>query len=381
MNTYIAKTFPGLEEVLENELKGIGAENTEVLKRAVKFQGSKEILYKSNVCLRTALKILVPLKKFQAKTEKTLYSAVYEYEWEALFNLYNTFVIDAVVNSGLFKHSQYASLKTKDAIVDRFRNKYNKRPSVNKKNPDFRINLHIYNDQCTLSLDSSGESLHKRGYKVKNVKAPLNEVLAAGLIMLSGWDKMSPFIDPMCGSGTLPIEAALLANNIAPGVYRKQFGFENWHDFDPALLRSIKSQYSKKTRNKFTIHGSDISAEAIETTRNNLEKANLINHVELFQQSISDYEPPAEKNGTVIINPPYNIKLKDKDIVAFYQQIGNLLKKKYTGYNVWVFSHHKQALKHIGLHATNKMTLYNGPLECKFQKYRIYEGSLKNKQT
>jgi putative N6-adenine-specific DNA methylase len=381
MNTYIAKTFPGLEEVLENELKGIGAENTEVLNRAVKFQGSKEILYKSNVCLRTALKILVPLKTFQAKSEKMLYSAVYEYEWEALFNLYNTFVIDTVVNSSFFKHSQYASLKTKDAIVDRFRNKYNKRPSVNKKNPDFRINLHIYNDQCTLSLDSSGESLHKRGYKVKNVKAPLNEVLAAGLIMLSGWDKRSPFIDPMCGSGTLPIEAALLANDIAPGIYREQFGFENWHDFDYGLLRSIKSQFSKRAKNKFTIHGSDISAEAIETSRNNIEKANLISHVELFQQSISDYEPPAEKNGTVIINPPYNIKLKDKDIMAFYQQIGNLLKKKYIGYDVWVFSNHKQALKHIGLHATGKMTLYNGPLECKFQKYRIYEGSLKNKQT
>ncbi|MFW5916068.1 MAG: THUMP domain-containing class I SAM-dependent RNA methyltransferase, partial [Bacteroidota bacterium] len=238
MNTYIAKTFLGLEEVLEDELKKMGAENTELLNRAVSFQGEKRMLYKANIYARTALKILVPLKNFQAKSEETLYRNVYEYEWEKLFNLYNTFVIDSVVNSEYFKHSQYASLKTKDAIADRFRNKYNQRPSVNKNNPDFRINLHISKDRCTLSLDSSGESLHKRGYKAKNVKAPLNEVLAAGLIFLTGWDKESPFIDPMCGSGTLPIEAALIANDVPPGIYREKFGFEYWHDFDPSLFRS-----------------------------------------------------------------------------------------------------------------------------------------------
>ena len=381
MNTYIAKTFLGLEEVLEEELKGIGAENTERLNRAVKFQGDKGVLYKANIYTRTSLKILVPLKNFRAKSEKALYHAVYDYEWEKLFNLYNSFVIDSVVNSEYFKHSQYASLKTKDAIVDRFRDKYNKRPSVAKKNPDFRINLHISKDECNLSLDSSGESLHKRGYKAKNVKAPLNEVLAAGLIILSGWDKKSPFIDPMCGSGTLPIEAALIANDIPPGIYREQFGFANWHDFDPALFRSIKNQFRTRPQNKVKIHGCDISEEAIETTRKNLENSNLSRNVELFIQSISEYEPPAEKNGTVIINPPYNYKMKEKDILAFYQNIGNILKKKYTGYEVWLFSHHKKALKNIGLHATNKMTLFNGPLECKFQKYKIYKGTLKNKQT
>ncbi|MBS3769491.1 MAG: THUMP domain-containing protein [Bacteroidales bacterium] len=381
MNTYIAKTFWGLEEVLEEELKKMGAENTEILNRAVKFQGDKSMLYKSNIYSRTALKILVPLKTFQAKSENVLYREVYQYEWEKLFNLYNTFVIDGVVNSGFFKHSQYASLKTKDAIVDRFRNKYNKRPSVNKKFPDFRINLHISGDQCTLSLDSSGDSLHKRGYKTQNVKAPLNEALAAGLIILSGWDKKSPFIDPMCGSGTLLIEAALLANEIPPGIYREAFGFENWHDFDPTLFRSIKNQFRARPRSKVKIHGCDISEEAIEITRKNLEKSNMSRNVELFPQSVSDYQPPSEKTGTVIINPPYGHKLKEHDIQAFYKKIGNILKKKYTGYDVWIFSNHKQALKCIGLHATNKMTLFNGPLECKFQKYKIYEGSLKNKQT
>ncbi len=381
MNTYIAKTFWGLEEVLEEELKKMGAKNTEILNRAVKFQGDKAMLYKSNIYSRTALKILVPLKTFQAKSENVLYREVYQYEWEKLFNLYNTFVIDGVVNSGFFKHSQYASLKTKDAIVDRFRNKYNKRPSVNKKFPDFRINLHISGDQCTLSLDSSGDSLHKRGYKTQNVKAPLNEALAAGLIILSGWDKKSPFIDPMCGSGTLLIEAALLANEIPPGIYREAFGFENWHDFDPTLFRSIKNQFRARPQSKVKIHGCDISEEAIEITRKNLEKSNMGRNVELFPQSVSDYQPPSEKTGTVIINPPYGHKLKEHDIQAFYKKIGNILKKKYTGYDVWIFSHHKQALKSIGLHATNKMTLFNGPLECKFQKYKIYEGSLKNKQT
>jgi putative N6-adenine-specific DNA methylase len=379
MNTYIAKTFPGLEEVLAGEIRQLGGENVEPIKRAVKYEGNKEILYKSNIYLRTALKILLPLKSFKSSDEDGLYREAYEYPWEKLFNLYNTFVVDSVVNSNNFNHSRYVALRVKDAIADRFRNKYDKRPSVNKNNPDFRINLHIFRDQCTLSLDSSGESLHKRGYKVKNVKAPLNEVLAAGMILLSGWDRESPFIDPMCGSGTLPIEAALIANGIPPGIYRDKFGFENWHDFDPQLYGSIKHRIRIKAQNKAEIHGCDISESSIETSKRNLHNTGLEKSVKLFPESFSNYKPPDKKNGTVIINPPYDYKLKNKDIYAFYQNIGNVLKKNYVGYDVWIFSHNIKALKYIGLHASRKLTLFNGPLECKFQKYSIYEGSLKNK--
>ena len=377
-NEYIAKTFLGLEEVLAEEIKKLGADQTTVLNRAVKFQGDKALLYQANLHLHTALKILVPIRKFSCQNEDQLYQAVYEHPWEELFNLYNTFVIDGVVNSRLFKHSHYAALKAKDAIVDRFRNKYNKRPSIDKNHPDFRINLHIFKDQCTLSLDSSGESLHKRGYKAKNVKAPLNEVLAAGLILLSGWDKSSTFVDPMCGSGTLLIEAALLAHNIAPGWYRNQFGFETWHDFDHLLFQELKNKSRPQPRKYPPIHGCDISHQAIETSMNNLQQAGLSKQVMLFEQSMAQYSPPQENKGLVIMNPPYDQKLKEKDILAFYKNIGDILKKKYDGYNVWIFSHHMKALKNIGLHPSTKCTLYNGPLECKFQKYSIYKGSLKN---
>jgi len=378
-NEYIAKTFLGLEQVLAEEIRNLGAKQVQVLNRAVKFQGDKTLLYRANLHLHTALKVLVPIKKFSCKNEDELYQAIYEHPWENLFNLYNTFVMDGVVNSSLFKHSHYAALKAKDAIVDRFRDKYNKRPSIEKHKPDFRINLHIFRDQCTLSLDSSGESLHKRGYKAKNVRAPLNEVLAAGLIRLSGWDASSVFVDPMCGSGTLPIEAALIAHDIAPGWYREHFGFETWHDFDHQLFQELKNKSKPHPKQHPTIHGCDISRQAIETSNNNLQQAGLNKQVKLFEQSLAQYTPPSENQGVVIMNPPYDQKLKEKDILDFYRNIGDILKKKYPGYEVWIFSHHMNALKNLGLHPSSKCTLYNGPLECKFQKYQIYKGSLKKK--
>lgn len=375
---YIAKTFPGLEEVLAGEISELGASGVEVLNRAVKFYGNRAMLYQSNLWLRTALKVLVPIHHFSCSGEKELYSAVYNYPWEKVFNIYNTFVIDGVVNSKFFRHSHYAALKTKDAIADRFRDKYDKRPSVGKNNPDYRINLHIYRDQCTLSLDSSGESLHKRGYKAKNVKAPLNEVLAAGLILLSGWDKSSPFIDPMCGSGTLPIEAAMIAHNIAPGWYRRDFGFQSWHDYDHRLFQELKNKCRPQPSKSAspTIHACDISRQAIETTRRNLEQAGLAKQVTTHETSLARYTPP-ETPGVSIINPPYDQKMKEQDIHSFYQEIGDLLKKHFDGYHVWIFSNHIKALKNVGLHPSKKYTLYNGPLECKFQKYAIYKGSLK----
>ncbi|HKL37704.1 MAG TPA: THUMP domain-containing protein [Bacteroidales bacterium] len=380
-NNYVAKTFLGLEEVLAEEIRELGGQNVQVINRAVRFSGTKALLYEANLKLHTALRILMPFHSFRCAGEKELYQAVYDYAWEKIFNLYNTFIIDGVVHSRYFKHSHFASLKAKDAIADRFRAKYNRRPSVDKNNPDFRINLHIHQDQCTLSLDSSGDSLHKRGYKAKNVKAPLNEVLAAGLILLSGWDKKSPFVDPMCGSATLPIEAALLANDIAPGSFREHFGFMNWQDFEYPLFQEIRNKNLKRPKNPVRIQGCDISSQAIETSQANLENAGLSKRVELFEESMAEHEPPRQENGVAIINPPYGQKLKSTDLDALYQNIGDVLKQKYTGYRVWVFSSNWKALKNIGLHASQKHTLYNGPLECRYQKYSIYGGSKKNKQT
>jgi len=376
---YIAKTFLGLEEILAEEINQLGVDHLQVLNRAVKFRGDKAMLYRANLKLRTALRILVPFAQFRCTSEKELYEAIYEHPWEQHFNLYNTFLINGVVNSRNFKHSHYAALKAKDAIVDRFRDKYHRRPSVSKDNPDFRINLHISRDQCNLSLDSSGEPLYKRGYKARNVYAPLNEVLAAGLIKLTGWNKTSTFIDPMCGSATLPIEAALMAAGIAPGTFRDQFGFMNWHDFDHVLFQEIKNKNIHKPKHTPIIQGCDISGQAIEASRANREKAGLTRHIELFERSMAEHDPPGENEGLVIINPPYGEKLKETDITAFYKNMGDILKKKYAGYEAWLFSSNLKALKQVGLHASRKYTLYNGPLECKFQRYSIYEGSLKKK--
>lgn len=377
---FVAKTLFGLETVLSEELKNLGAENIKDLHRAVSFTGDKKLMYEANLKLRTALRILERVYSFKAKTDSELYKKVRDVYWDKFFDETATIAVDSAVSSDYFTHSQFVSQRVKDAIVDQFREKTGKRPSVDLENPTVRINIHIFQDTCTLSLDSSGNSLHKRGYRLQMSEAPLSEVLAAGMILLSGWDGKKTFIDPMCGSGTILIEAALQATNTPAGIFRKHFGFMNRHDFDETLWEEILLEAKKNIIPLHCeIHGADISGNAVEIARKNILNAGFENLVKTQVSSFEKFEPPVS-GGLVIINPPYGERIQQEDIVSFYKMIGNTLKQKYPGCDAWILSANFEALKFVGLHPSKKITLMNGPLECKFQKYSIYEGSRKQVQ-
>jgi len=377
----VAKTLQGLEEVLAEELKEIGAENIEVGCRSVSYYGTKETLYKSNFWLRTALRVLKPIYVFNARTIDEFYGNARKFDWTSVMELSHKFAVESVVNSELFPHSRYIALKLKDAIADQFRDRFGKRPFVDPKKPHITFHIHVNNDVCTVSLDSSGESLHRRGYRVAQDVAPINEVLAAGLIKLSGWNGDSVFIDPMCGSGTILIEAALIAYGIAPGIFRQHFGFENWLDFDEQLLQSIYNDDSRERDFEYLILGRDISKQAIASAMENIKESGLNKKIDLGVASIFDYNPPKVDNGIVITNPPYGERLKKEQIENFYKQLSDVFKNKYAGYDVWIISSNQEALRSFGLRPSKKINLLNGALECKYQRFSMYKGSLKSKQS
>ena len=374
----IAKTIFGLEEVLSQELQRLGAKDVEVHNRAVSFTGDKGFMYKANICLRTALRVLVPIKTFAIKDEKSLYAALQGINWEEYMDVTDTLAIDTVLNSDLFTHSQYISQKAKDAIVDQFRAKYGERPSVDLDKPTIRIHLHIFKDSCTVALDSSGESLHKRGYRDKTNLAPLNEVLAAGMILLSGWDKRSTFIDPMCGSGTILIEAALIANNIPPGYYRDAYSFEGWKKylpFEEDLYNTIfDAAIDKITNHQQSILGGELSPNVAKKAKENVKLAKVDDIVSVKVSDIKDFEVPPGR-GVVIINPPYGERMVKDNIEELYKTIGDTFKKSFSGYDCWVLSSNLDAFKHVGLRPSRKIVLYNGQLECRFMKYEMYQGT------
>jgi putative N6-adenine-specific DNA methylase len=375
----IAKTFKGLEDVLANELTQLGAKDIQVLNRAVAFRGDNAMMYKANLWLRTALKVLKPIQVFNARNEIELYKGIAQIDWSEYMNVDDTLAISTVVSSPYFNHSQFVALKAKDAIVDQFRSKFNKRPSIDTTNPTVFLDIHLVEDECSVSMDSSGESLHKRGYRLNSTIAPVNEVLAAGMILLSGWDGESNFIDPMCGSGTLPIEAALIGYNIPPGIFRKEFGFEKWKDFDADLFEEVYNDDSNGKDFKHKIIGSDISSGAIRISSENVKNAFLTNKINLEVKAFESMVPP-EGGGMVIMNPPYGERLKKDNIQDFYQLIGNTLKRHYSGFEVWMISGNKEALEFVGLHPSKKLTLFNGAIECKFQRFSMYEGSKRQKK-
>ena len=381
-NTFkmVAKTMAGLENVLAEELTAMGAQNVEVLYRAVSFEGDKALMYKANYCCRTALRILKPVTSFVARNEMALYNNIFKIKWHEIFNINETFAIDAVVSGNYFTHSQYAALKVKDAIADEFREHFGARPSVDVDNPDLRINVHIENEKVTLSFDSSGESLHKRGYRKSVDKAPMNEVLAAGLIKLTGWKCDCNFVDCMCGSGTIPIEAAMLALGIPAGFFRKKWGFMTWHDFDQDLWHNVLLDAGAEMEEfDYEILASDHSAKAVEIARANIENAHLHYDIKLSKQDMFEMVPP-EGGGIMIINPPYGERLEEKDIINLYKGIGDALKKNFKGFEAWIISSNKDVLKLVGLKPSKKIDVFNGPLECKFEKFEIFEGSYKEKK-
>ncbi|WP_034256726.1 THUMP domain-containing class I SAM-dependent RNA methyltransferase [Adhaeribacter aquaticus] len=378
--TMIATTQFGLEEILAGELRQLGAQDIRLATRAVEFTGDKKLLYAANIWCRTAIRILVPFANFFARDEDDLYRKVSRINWEEYLNTSQTFAINAVVSQSTFQHSLFLAQLTKDAIVDQFRRKTGERPSVDVARPDIRFNLHMHENQVTLALDSSGDSLHRRGYRLQTNVAPLNEVLAAGIIMLTGWDKKSPFIDPMCGSGTFLIEAALLAYNIAPGIFRKDnFGFRYWNDFDQQLYYQVIEEAKGKRlpEAEIDIIGSDIDRDYIDAARTNITNAGLEDEIRVRVRDMREAKAIGE-NGVVILNPPYGERLEATiDINELYKTIGDTLKTNFSGYDAYIFTANLEAAKHIGLRASRRIPLYNGPLDSRLLKYELYRGSKK----
>ena len=376
----LAKTFKGLEDVLAKELIELGANNVQIQRRAVSFTGDNRMLYTANFCLRTASRVLVPIATFKAKKADDIYEQVKQVDWIQYMTAKTTFQIDATVYSDLFRHSQFVTYRVKDAIVDWWLEHGGVRPSVQLTNPDLYLNVHIAGDIVTLSLDSSGESLHKRGYRIANTQAPINEALAAGLLLLAGWKGQSDFYDPMCGSGTLLIEAALIARNIAPGIYRKGFAFEKWANFDADLFEDISSDDSRERDFEYKIYGSDAGFYALQAATKNVQSANLQRDIEVRQIRIQELKL-IDKNtegAFVVINPPYGERLsQDKDVLRLYQDMGTALKHQFSGATAWIISSNEEALKCVGLRPAKKIHLVNGDLECLFNKYELFKGDRK----
>lgn len=373
----VAKTLYGLEEILAGELLTLGANDIQIGRRMVSFTGDKEVLYKANFYCRTALRILKPIYHFKAKDADTVYKEVKKVVWENYMSLDKTFAIDSVIYSEDFNHSKFVAYRTKDAIVDYFMEKHNKRPSVRVNNPDLYINIHISHNDCTLSIDSSGESLHKRGYRVEQTEAPLNEVLAAGMILKTGWKGESNFVDPMCGSGTLLIEAAMIALNIAPGIHRKEFAFEKWIDFDQELLDRIYNDESQEREFTFKCYGSDINPTAIEIARKNIRSAGLAKYIDLKVLPFQQYAE-APQPGIMVTNPPYGERISSRDLLGLYNMIGERMKHVFSGYNVWILSYKDECFDKIGLRPSERMKLINGSLDCEYRRYEVFEGKNKD---
>ncbi len=375
----VAKTLFGFEELLEKELIQLGAQRVKVGVRSVTFEGDKGFMYKANLGLRTAIKVLKPITSFRVKNEQDLYDKIYKIKWEDYMKCSGTLAVSSTVNSELFNHSQYISLKTKDAIVDRFRNQTGERPNVDLRFPDLKINIHIDRDFCNVSLDTSGESLHKRGYKTATNLAPINEVLAAGLIMLSGWDGQSDFMDPMCGSGTMMIEAAMIACNIPPNLMRKEFAFERWQDWDVELFEKIEASLLGRTRDfHHRIIGFDKSPSAVTKAKENAINAHLDEFMTIKHEDFFKTQKGGEKHLHMVFNPPYGERL-DIDMENFYKNIGDTLKQNYPDTTAWFITSNLEALKHVGLRPSRKIKLFNAKLESRLAKYDIYPGSKKGK--
>ena len=375
----IAKTFFGFEEILAKELLNLGAQDVEQGVRMVSFKGDKGFMYKANLSLRTALKILKPIYFFKAKDDKALYKGISGLNWSKYLSSNQTFVIDATVHSEYFNHSEFVSQKSKDAIVDQFRDRTGQRPSIEKIHPDLRINIHIDKENVSVALDTSGNSLHQRGYRLATNLAPINEVLAAGILLLSGWDGQTNFLDPMCGSGTFLAEAAMIACNIPANINRKEFAFEKWNDWDNELFDNITNSLLKKVREfHYKIEGYDKAPSAVQKARENIKNANLDEYISISENNFFDTEKNQEGKLHIVFNPPYderlNIQMED-----FYRNIGDTLKKNYSNTNAWFITANLEALKFVGLKPSRKIKLFNASLEARLVKYEMYEGSKRTK--
>lgn len=374
----LAKTFKGLEEVLADELRQLGAAGVQLQRRAVRFEGDKALLYRANLNLRTASRVLMPVLTFEADDADEVYEQAKQIDWSQWMTVRTTFTIDSTVYSERFRHSKYVTYRVKDAVADWWTEREGRRPNVNLTDPDLYINVHIADRQVTLSLDSSGESLHKRGYRVGQTEAPLNEALAAGMLLLAGWNGQSDFYDFMCGSGTLLIEAALIAQSIGPGIFRKSFAFEKWRDFDRDLFEEIYNDDSAEREFTHRIYGSDAGFYAVQQALRNVREAGMQRFIDVRQIRMQELKDIHADGALVVINPPYGERLsRDKDVLRLYEDIGKCLKFRFTGATAWVLSSNEDALKCIGLKPSQRLRLMNGELECRFNQYELFSGTRK----
>ena len=370
-------TFFGLEDVLEKELHQLGGKDIVPFKRGVSVVGDLGFLYKINLCLHTALKVIIPIVKFEANNEQELYDNIKLIEWERFISNTDTIMIEGVTNSEIFTHSLFVSQKVKDGIVDRFREKTGSRPDVDLIHPAFKVYVHIFKNEVSLHLDSSGDPLYKRGYRSDINEAPMKEVLAAGLVKLSGWEKHLQLIDGMCGAGTIAIEAALWANNIPPGYYRNEFGFMKWQNFDETLYETIYESSINKIKNEpVEIIANDIDNPTLKKAITNTKNAKVDDVVSCINQSFFDITP-TRKGGVIILNPPYGERMPVTEIEKLYKEIGDKLKKDFKGFSAWIISSSPEAIKSIGLRPSRRIHLFNGSLECRFLKFDLYDGSKK----
>lgn len=378
VSRYIAKTFFGLEEVLARELIELGANDVSIGRRMVEFSGDKQMMYRANFSLRTALRILMPVLTFKAEDADEVYEKLVGLDlWERWLDGGRTFAVDAVVYSEWFRHSKFVSYRVKDAIVDHFTSRGGRRPNVSVTDPDVRFHLHIADRTCTLCLDSSGSSLHRRGYRMEGVEAPLNEVLAAGMILLTGWKGECDFIDPMCGSGTLPIEAALIARGLAPGIFGRSYAFERWDDFDRDLFDYIYNDDSGEHNLDVNIYGSDSDIRCVKKALTNVKSAGLTKDISISQADFKYFARP-ERKSIMVMNPPYGERLSPSNLYGLYEMIGERLKHAFQGNDAWILSYHEDCFRHIGLKPSVRIPLMNGALECELRRYQLFEGKIKD---
>lgn len=373
----IAKTFMGLEPVLAQELTQLGANNVQTGRRMVSFTGNQEMMYRANFQLHTAIRILKPIKHFKARSAEEVYDEIKKVDWSRYIEKGKTFSVDSVVYSEEFRNSRFVTYKVKDAIVDQFREKTGARPNISVSNPDIRLHIHIAEDDATLSLDSSGESLHRRGYRQESVEAPLNEVLAAGMIMMTGWKGETDFIDPMCGSGTLLIEAAMIARNMSPGIFRKEFAFEKWPDFNQELFDRIYNDDSQEREFEHHIYGYDIDMKAVNTARLNVKAAGFTKDITIEQADFKNFTQPSQPS-IIITNPPYGERISTPNLLGTYKMIGERLKHEFMGNDAWILSYREECFEQIGLKPSIKIPVFNGSLECEFRKYALFGGRMKD---
>ncbi|MDG1106482.1 MAG: THUMP domain-containing protein [Cyclobacteriaceae bacterium] len=370
----VIKTLHGLEEVLMKEVELLGGQNIKKRKRAVECEGKLPFLYEANLNLRTALRILVPVYEFTARNETELYNQVKSFDWSQFLDVRQTFAIDNTIFSEYFKHSKYAALKMKDAIADQFREKFDLRPSVDVEKPDILFNLHAYQDKFTISLDSSGRLLNQRGYREPGHQAPLNEVMAAGLLQLAGWNKSIPLVDPMCGTGTIIIEAVLMGLNIPPQINQKEFGFKNWNNFQPMMWNRIRAESQGKIRSApLMISGGDIDGHAVALAKGALKKLRMGRDVQIRQVAFEDFIPKFQ-TGMIITNPPYGERIGE-EVDSLYKKLGDSFKNNFSDFDAWVLSSNIPALKQLHLKPSEKMALFNGALQVQFCKYNLQEGA------